>query len=215
MARLRRTKRLVIVIALGLGVLTTFSANAGQESARLAVERFHGTLLSVMKEAESLGYEGRFEWLTPVIKKSFNLPFMASRSTGRYWKKASNGEHQALVDAFANMTIANYASRFDGYSGEIFETVEVTEGPRDSILVKTKIVKDDGEKVALNYVMREFDDQWQVIDIFLKGTFSELATRKSEYSSLVRDGGFPKLITSMKEKTEKIRTKSQAPDDAP
>ena len=113
------------------------------------------------------------------------------------------------------MTIANYASRFDGYSGEIFETVEVTEGPRDSILVKTKIVKDDGEKVALNYVMREFDGQWQVIDIFLKGTFSELATRKSEYSSLVRDGGFPKLITSMKEKTEKIRTKSQAPDDAP
>ena len=215
MARFRRTKRLVTVIAFGLSVLTAFSANAGKELPRLAVEHFHDTLLSVMKEAESLGYEGRFEWLTPVIKKSFNLPFMASRSTGRYWKKASNGEHQALVDAFTNMTIANYASRFDGYSGEIFETVEVTEGPRDSILVKTNIVKDDGEKIALNYVMREFDDQWQIIDIILKGTFSELATRKSEYSSLVRDGGFPKLITSMKEKTEKIRTKSQAPDDAP
>ena len=215
MARFRRIKRLVTVIILGLGVLATFSANAGKESPRLAVERFHDTLLSVMKEAESLGYEGRFEWLSPLIKKSFNLPFMTSHSTGRYWKKASNGEHQALVDAFTNMTIANYASRFDGYSGEIFETVEVTEGPRNSILVKTKIVKDDGEKVSLNYVMREFDGQWQVIDIFLKGTFSELATRKSEYSSLIRDGGFPELIISMKEKTEKIRTKSQTPDDAP
>ncbi len=211
MARFRRTKRLVTVIALGLGVLITFSANAGQESARLTVERFHDTLLSVMKEAENLGYEGRYEWLTPVIKESFNLPFMASRSTGRHWKKASSGDHQALIDAFTNMTIANYASRFDGYSGEIFETVEVTKGPRDSILVKTKIVKDDGEKVALNYVMREFNGQWQAIDIFLKGTFSEMATRKSEYSSLIRDGGFPRLIARMKEKTEKIRTKSQTP----
>ncbi|MBL6934699.1 MAG: ABC transporter substrate-binding protein [Alphaproteobacteria bacterium] len=209
MAHFRRTKRLVTVITLGLGVLITFSANAGQESARLAVERFHDTLLSVMKEAENLGYEGRYEWLTPVIKESFNLPFMTSRSTGRHWKKASTVDHQALIDAFTNMTIANYASRFDGYSGEIFEMVEVTEGPRDSILVKTKIVKDDGEKVALNYVMREFDGQWQVIDIFLKGTFSELATRKSEYSSLIRDGGFPKLIARMKEKTETIRNKNQ------
>lgn len=209
MACFRRIKRLAAVIALGLGVLITFSANAGQESARLAVERFHDTLLSVMKEAENLGYEGRYEWLTPVIKESFNLPFMTSRSTGRHWKKASSGDHQALIDAFTNMTIANYASRFDGYSGEIFEMVEVTEGPRDSILVKTKIVKDDGEKVALNYVMREFDGQWQVIDIFLKGTFSELATRKSEYSSLIRDGGFPKLIARMKEKTETIRNKNQ------
>ena len=209
MACFRRIKRLAAVIALGLGVLITFSANAGQESARLAVERFHDTLLSVMKEAENLGYEGRYEWLTPVIKESFNLPFMTSRSTGRHWKKASSGDHQALIDAFTNMTIANYASRFDGYSGEIFEMVEVTEGPRGSILVKTKIVKDDGEKVALNYVMREFDGQWQVIDIFLKGTFSELATRKSEYSSLIRDGGFPKLIARMKEKTETIRNKNQ------
>ncbi len=209
MACFRRIKRLAAVIALGLGVLITFSANAGQESARLAVERFHDTLLSVMKEAENLGYEGRYEWLTPVIKESFNLPFMTSRSTGRHWKKASTVDHQALIDAFTNMTIANYASRFDGYSGEIFEMVEVTEGPRDSILVKTKIVKDDGEKVALNYVMREFDGQWQVIDIFLKGTFSELATRKSEYSSLIRDGGFPKLIARMKEKTETIRNKNQ------
>ena len=215
MARFRRIKRLATVIALGLGVLITFSANAGQESARLTVERFHDTLLSVMKEAKNLGYEGRFEWLTPVIKESFNLPFMTSRSTGHYWKKASNGDHQRLIDAFTHMTIANYASRFDGYSGEIFETVEVKEGPRDSILVKTQIVKDDGEKVALNYVMREFDGQWQVVDIFLKGTFSELATRKSEYSSLIRNGGFPKLIARMKEKTKKIRNKSQAPDNAP
>ena len=215
MARFHRIKRLATVIALGLGVLITFSANAGQESARLAIERFHDTLLSVMKEAKNLGYEGRFEWLTPVIKESFNLPFMTSRSTGHHWKKASNEDHQRLIDAFTHMTIANYASRFDGYSGEIFETVEVKEGPRDSILVKTQIVKDDGEKVALNYVMREFDGQWQVVDIFLKGTFSELATRKSEYSSLIRDGGFPKLIARMKEKTKKIRNKSQAPDNAP
>ena len=215
MARFHRIKRLATVIALGLGVLITFSANAGQESARLAIERFHDTLLSVMKEAKNLGYEGRFEWLTPVIKESFNLPFMTSRSTGHHWKKASNEDHQRLIDAFTHMTIANYASRFDGYSGEIFETVEVKEGPRDSILVKTQIVKDDGEKVALNYVMREFDGQWQVVDIFLKGTFSELAIRKSEYSSLIRNGGFPKLIARMKEKTKKIRNKSQAPDNAP
>jgi phospholipid transport system substrate-binding protein len=211
MARYRLTSRLAIVIAFGLSVLITSPANTEQGPARPIVERFHDTLLFVMKEAENLGYEGRLERLTPVIRKSFNLSFMTSRSTGYHWKRASNEEHRDLIDAFTNMTIANYASRFDGYSGEIFETVAVKEGPRDSIIVKTRIVKDDGEKIALNYMMREFDGQWQIIDIFLKGTFSELATRKSEYSSLIRDGGFPKLIASMKKKTEKIRNKALTP----
>ena len=55
------------------------------------------------------------------------------------------------------MTIATYASRFDGYSGERFEVDPAVETRAAGSVVHTRIVQSNGEPVALNYLMRESD----------------------------------------------------------
>src|SRR3546814_5674506 len=67
-------------------------------------------------------------------------------------------------------------------------------------LVRTRLIKSDGEAVALNYLMRPGDEGWQIVDIFLKGSISELATRRSEYSSVLRREGYDKLIAMLSQK---------------
>src|SRR5262249_53867295 len=61
-------------------------------------------------------------------------------------------------------------------------------------VVQTKLVRTDGDPIALNYLMRESDGAWKVIDVFLNGTASELATRRSEFSSVLRRDGADGLV---------------------
>ena len=55
--------------------------------------------------------------------------------------------------------------------------------------MQTRLVKGNGEPVTLNYLMRQSGDKWQIIDVFLSGTISELATRRSEFTSILRRDG--------------------------
>ena len=197
--------------ALMVGVLIAFSAEAGQEPPRKVIAALHAVLVNVMQEAEALGYDGRYEWLSPVLKESFNLGFMARVTTNPYWKKADRDQRARLVDAFTRMTIATYASRFDDYAGERFELLSEREAPRHSVLIKSNIVKKDGEKIAINYLLRQFDGEWRIIDVYLKGSYSELATRKSEYSGILRGKGLDGLIAALDAKVAALAQESATP----
>ncbi|MDJ0847093.1 MAG: ABC transporter substrate-binding protein [Myxococcota bacterium] len=175
------------------------------------VERLHVVLLQVMKSAEAgTGFTGRFDELEPVLIESFDLPFMAEKSVGRYWKKASSEERAELVDTFTRYMIANYAGRFHGYSGQSFETLRVETSARGTLLVRTRLVDPTGDDVNLDYRMRSHEGAWKIVDVYLNGTVSELALRRSEYSSLIQREGFEALLVAL---NEKIETLANSPAD--
>ncbi len=199
------------LVAFVVAVLIALSAKAEQVAPRTVIDEFHAVLVNMMSEAEALGYGGRYDWLAPVVKEIFNLDFMARVTAGRYWAKASAEERDRFVDAFGRMTVAIYASRFDDYAGEQFEILTEEQVPRNAVFIKSNIIKNDGSKVAINYLLRHFDEGWQIIDIYLKGNFSELATRKSEYSSILRKQGFEGLITALDNKVASLAQESATP----
>ena len=164
------------------------------------VETLHVALLGVMKNAEELGYPGRCERLAPVLQELYDIPFMAEKSVGRYWKTTSEGERQHLLETFTEFMTANYAGNFDGYSGQSFETLGEEQSTHGTMLVRTRLVEPDGEATQLNYRLRPVDGEWKIIDVYLNGTVSELALRRSEYSSLIQREGFDSLLVALNQK---------------
>jgi phospholipid transport system substrate-binding protein len=161
---------------------------------------FNATLLYIMKNAKKLGFAGRRDAIAPKIEALYSLSDMARISVGPYWRKLNSQQQQTLVDTFTRMTVATYADRFDNWSGESFE-IRGTETIRAKmILVKTAIVRNDEDDVPINYVMRSFPRGWRVIDVFLKSSYSELATKRSEYTSFLSRNSFPDLIREMERK---------------
>lgn len=187
--------------------LNVSSANADARSARSTVERFNATLLNIMQNASDLRFSGRYESLEPVLLDSFDIPFMAQFSAGRHWRTLSQDEKNKLIEIFGRLWVSTYADRFNGYSGEAFEIVEEKSSPRNTILVKTNIVKSNGKKVAINYLLREKDTEWSVIDIFLSGKYSELAKQRSEYTSVLKRKGFIGLVDTVEEKVKRMAQK--------
>jgi len=182
--------------AVAVVLVAAYSPPASAETtAQGVVDQFHRSLIGVMTRANELGYQGRFTALSPEIASAFHIPVMARIVAGSHWKTFSGDQKSALVEAFGRMTAATYANRFDGYSGEQFRILGKAPTRRKSVIVKSEIVKSDGEAIAINYLMRKFKSGWRVVDVQLKGTYSELATRRSEYSSILRRSGLTALLS--------------------
>lgn len=183
-------------------------ANLPVKDPRLVIEEFHSVLLDVMRNAKTLGFEGRRERLTPEIDKAYNLPLMLHWIVGpKAWSEISNEQRDRLLNAFKRMTLNIYASRFNGYSGQHFETVEERDGMRNDVLVRTELVGTGGNNIALDYLLRIEDNQWRIVDVFFK-RISELATRKSEYSSVIRRQGINALIDELEAKANEIEAQA-------
>jgi phospholipid transport system substrate-binding protein len=172
-------------------------AAAAGDSPQAIVERLNDTLLGVMRDAEALGYQGRFDRLAPALSEAFDFPLMARASLGRHWKNLDRAQRDRMIELFARSSAATFATRFDGFSGERFEVLGERQGPRKSILVQNRLVKSDGEAVEINYLLRRRKERWQVVDVFLDAKYSELALKRSEYTAVVQNEGFDALLARL------------------
>ena len=185
---------------LGLGS----TVHAAESPAQDIVASLHAALLDVMIAADALGFEGRRDYLAPVMEDSYDMALIARASTGRYWRQANDDQRRRIVDAITRLSITIYAARFDGFSGERFRTLSEEPGPRGTVLVKTEIVKSDGDTVALNYLMRETGGAWRIVDVYLDGIYSEIALKRADYAGILKRAGFDALFAEIEKKIAEI-----------
>ena len=195
---------LLHVLTLLVAVTLMAPAVAAQDGPSHIVTAFHDTLLEVMKQAETLGTQGRYKKLAGRIEETFHLGLMARISSGSYWRKASAGEIEKLITAFSRLSISTYASQFDGWSGQSFETQGQKPGPQETILVKTRIIDPGSDPIDLTYVTREIKGQWRIIDVLLDTGISQLAVRRSEYSRILKTGGIDALTRILDAKADQL-----------
>ncbi|MEQ9198743.1 MAG: ABC transporter substrate-binding protein, partial [Rhodospirillales bacterium] len=128
-----------------LGILTgnvatpAFSAGPPPAGAIAVVENLHAELLSAMKSAGTTSAAERAARLGPVIRSGFALDRMSRFAAGSGWRKMTDGQKAAYLRAFTEITVATYANRFDGFSGESFATLGTEAALNDSLLVRTEL----------------------------------------------------------------------------
>ncbi len=196
--RLARAARSACAGLLLLGLPAPALADLAQATA--VVERLHAALLDAMQRAGELGYEGRRDALAPVLAASFDFPFMSRLALGSEWRKLDETQRKRWVSTFQDLSLATYAARFDGFSGESFATDATVPADHDTVLVKTRLVRPEEEPVHLNYRMRLEGGSWRIIDIYLNGTVSEVALRRSEYAAVLERSDFEALVAELETK---------------
>src|SRR5579883_1194716 len=128
---------------------------ADDPTAVATISSFYDVLLSVMKEGPSLGFNGRRERLAPAVHRTFDLPLMTRLMVGPQWVSLTPTQQQQLVAAFSDFSVATYANRFDDFSGERFQVAPDAMPTSEGTIVKTKMIKSDGEPVQIDYLMHE------------------------------------------------------------
>jgi phospholipid transport system substrate-binding protein len=168
------------------------------------IRQFYVQLQDVMQHATTLGARGRYQKLEPIVLRMFDVPYMARLSIGPSWARLATDEKRRVAQAYGRYLTALYATRFDGYSGERFEVLGEQQ-IRHATMIKTRIVKSNGEPVSINFVMHDNDIAWQARDVYLDSAISEVATRRSEFAALLRTSGIDALIASLNKKADELQ----------
>lgn len=200
---LNRVFRVFTILVVALLIPPMARAQQGEATDR--INSFHASILEVMRQAEQLGFEGRYKALTPAVKSTFDLPLMAQVAvSARHWRKMTPQQRQALVKAFTEYTVATYADRFDGFSGQSFQVLAEQPVRKGALVVQSQIDTGDDDTVRIDYLMKPGPQGWQIMDVFLKGAISELATRRSEYVAVIKKRGYDGLIEAIHAQSQKI-----------
>src|SRR5437667_4795163 len=191
--------------ALGLGVLLVLAilscrADAMPANGGNTVQGFYEALLNTMKSGRTLGQSGRFTQLEPVIRRTFDIPSMARLSVGPSWPTLTEVQRQQVTESLGRYISAIYADRFDSYSGQKLQ-VTGEQPAAAGVMVRSQIVKANGELVKVDYLMRRNGDAWLISDIYLDGAISEVATRRSEFAAILKSEGIDGLITALNRKS--------------
>jgi phospholipid transport system substrate-binding protein len=197
------TRRILILASLALcacvALPTQHAAAVTSAGGADTVRAFYSTLLDTMRNGAQLGAQGRYSKLAPVIAQSFDIPLMTRLAVGPDWNSLNPAQQAQVTQAFERYIAAVYAERFDSYAGEQLKVTGETSSPAGTVIL-SQIVKSDGEPVSVNYLMRDN----KIADVYLNGTISELATRRSEFGSILRTQGINGLITALNNKASAL-----------
>ena len=85
-------------------------------------------------------------------------------------------------------------------SYKLYATDEQPNGA--GVIVRSQIIKANGEPVKVAYMMRRNAESWLISDIYLDGAISEVATRRSEFSAILKNQGIDGLIAALNRKAD-------------
>jgi phospholipid transport system substrate-binding protein len=197
-----RFRILVLLLGVCLPLARPGAALAAEvEAARKPIEQLYAVLVECLKNADALGLEGRRAKIAPAVASGYDIPFMSEKILGRHWASLSEPDRTRWTETFGSLTVATYAERMTGFTGQVFEVLKVEPSQRETAVVYTQVVTPKEAPIAINYRMRQNGDgDWRIIDVYLNGTVSELALRRSEYAAVLQRDGFEKLVASIDEK---------------
>lgn len=201
----RIARRSLLAAVTLAGVAGPGLARAAAESPASVIRSFYDVLLRAMRGGPRLGFAGRRDVLAPACLRTFDFPLMTRLMVGLQWPQLSPDQQKQLIQSFSAFSVATYASRFDDYSGERFDVDGTSRAVANGdMIVKSQLVEQNGDTVELDYLMHDGLASWQAIDVYLSGTVSELATRRSEFSSVLRQGGPSALVELLQRKVAEL-----------
>jgi phospholipid transport system substrate-binding protein len=169
---------------------------------------FYATLLDCMKRGPELGFEGRYQLIEPSLNATFDVVTMCKIAIGPEWTKLSGGAKGALIVTFNKYMVTTYASRFKFFKNQEFRIGEASPAGDGRVLLKTQLIKSDGEAVELNYLFRLNKNAWSAIDVYLAGAISQVAQLRAEFATTMQTGGADALIASLEQKIADLRKES-------
>jgi phospholipid transport system substrate-binding protein len=190
------------VMALLLWAPAATLAESSSPAAR-HIEAYYQQLMPTLRAAGSLTVRQRDQRFGPAINSAFDIGTMTRLAAGPAWSSFSGAQQAAVREAFARFLVADYAHQVTDYSGESFVVDPQTspEARGGGEIVKTKLVQPGGRTIQINYLVRG----GRVIDVYLNGTVSDLATRRDEFASILAGGGgADALVKTLRERTETL-----------
>jgi phospholipid transport system substrate-binding protein len=194
------TRRGVVLTA--VAVLASAQRAAAQTSdAAMArpLGDLYAALDAVMRAGRSTPFPQRFDILAPVVDRVFDLETVLKVSVGMRWDSMDPMIQGRLLRVYRQFTIATYVANFSKYDGEQFQILPGARDAGTDRIVGTEIIT-GGDRLRMDYVMRDGSGMWRAVDVLLEGSISRVAVQRSDFRKILANGDADALIASLRRK---------------
>ena len=197
----KNVKKMLMLAGFSLLVSMNSFAEEQATTAKQVVENFQGQLLAVMKSGKQTDFAGRYSKLFDAVSKSHDLTKIARIVVGKEWEKLTEAQQQKLVEVFSKFSVASYAHNFKDYDGETFVFDSEEETTKGGVVIHSHLKIPDEKDVKFDYMLKDNGGNWRIINIIANGV-SDLALKRTEYTSVLQRDGFDALISKINEKID-------------
>jgi phospholipid transport system substrate-binding protein len=179
---------LLVTIIAPLSSQKTADASDPADKAIDVVQRLAIDIWSVPTAAAA---SERQRFLASAIEARTNVNLLGRLALGRYWREFDDVMRQDYEDLFSRVIIADLAGRLDtligGLDGSLDEHFRITSGVNSGkrdVVVRSKVLVDDGRSLSVDWRLRAIDEHPVIIDLVVEGV-SLLVTQRAEFSSVI------------------------------
>lgn len=184
----------VILFALILSVGPLHAGHAASQEQEF-VQTVVDEAIVLLKSKNSK--EERLQGLRELFVKYMDLPFIGRFVLGRHWNQMDDSTRSRYLEAFQDYVVNIYAKRLDEYSGETIQMVGSRAVNNMDTVVSSRIQRQSGPPVALDWRVRKIDGKDQIIDVSVEGV-SMAQSQREEFATFLQRSSIDDLIARMR-----------------
>lgn len=155
--------------------------------AQETIDKMGQRAISFLSDA-SLSTEQKQEEFRKLLQANFDMDTIGRFTLGKNWRTASAAQQKEFQKLFENYIVRIYSGRFNDYQGQRFDVTSFQDTGKSDVLVSSYIVPDGGNKVKVDWRVRNKNGQYKIIDVIIEGVSMSL-TQRSDFSSVIQRGG--------------------------
>lgn len=132
-----------------------------------------------------------------VVLPEVDTASVARRVLGAHARTASPTQLDQFTKEFQEYLVRFYSRAFASYDGDKIEFVGDTEkDARGNAIVKTEIVRPNGQRIPVWYRLSPEGEGWKMYDVIVEG-ISLVQSKKEEFGPLINNKGLDGLISEL------------------
>ena len=116
---------------------------------------------------------------------------------GANWRTATPAQRGQFVEEFSDLLLRTYGTALRQYDSEKLNFLPARAAAgADRVTVRTEIIRPDGPKVSVDYLLTNRSGEWKVYDVIIENV-SLVVTYRSEYSAIIKRDGIVGLLKQL------------------
>ncbi|MGH6943017.1 MAG: MlaC/ttg2D family ABC transporter substrate-binding protein [Geminicoccaceae bacterium] len=154
-------------------------------------------------ERKDLDRVARVDALSRLIEARADVPLLSRLALGRYWRELSGAQRERYQVLFRDVVMRNFAAKLSLYStdasGKVEDRFRITGSSQvadGDVVVRSRVVADSGQPLAVDWRLRQRDDAPAIIDLVIEGV-SLLVSQRAEFAAVIERNGIDGLLAEL------------------
>lgn len=194
-------------LLVGLSLLLVLNVAHAEIAPDLLVKQTADEVLTIIKNNKDIQAGNKqqlYDLVEAKILPNFDFDRVCRMVLGKNWRSATPAQQATFQKEFRSLLLRTYASALSKYKDQVIEYKPMrAEADAKNVSVKTQILQQGGQPVAVEYSLIKSANGWKVYDIVIESV-SLVTNYRSQFSNEIRQNGLDSLNKKLEEKNNSV-----------